>query len=171
MCKGADSAILSRLSKDIYREKNALTELKEFILKRIEKHSKKGFRGLLMAIRVLSKKEEKYFMRRYNKICELDVEMKNKEYSIFLEELEKEMVLIGGTAVEDELQDDLKGTIKSLRMGKMKIWVLTGDKMETAENIAISSGLFSKVRGDEGKGKGVERVFFLGFFGFFFMIF
>ena len=47
--------------------------------------------------------------------------------------------------MEDKLQDGLKDTIKSFREAKMKIWVLTGDKMETAENIAISSGLFKKV--------------------------
>ena len=100
-----------------------------------------------MAIRVLSKREEKYFVKRYKEICQLDLGMKNQEYSKFLGELEKDLVLIGGTAVEDQLQDELRDTIKSLRMAQMKIWVLTGDKMETAENIAISSGLFNKVSG------------------------
>lgn len=52
------------------------------------------------------------------------------------------MTLIGASAIEDKLQDNLRETIEQLRMAKMKIWVLTGDKMETARNIAISSRLF-----------------------------
>jgi phospholipid-transporting ATPase len=148
MCKGADSAILSRLSEMIYNKTNkgtSLANMKNFILKRMDKHSKKGFRGLLMGIRVLSKKETKYFMNRYSDLCQLEVKEKNREYSLFLKDLEKDLILLGGSAVEDQLQDELKETIRSLRIAQMKIWVLTGDKMETAENIAVASDLFTNV--------------------------
>jgi P-type E1-E2 ATPase len=119
--------------------------MKERILRRMKRYTLKGYRGLLMALRFLSEKEMKYFQKKYNRICEMEVEKKKEEYPNFLVELESELVLIGGSAVEDRLQDDLKETIRSLRHAQMKIWVLTGDKMETAENIAISSGLFKKV--------------------------
>lgn len=98
-----------------------------------------------MAIRFLSQKELKYFKKMHARICEMGVAQKKVEYQKFLSELEKELVLIGGSAVEDKLQDNLKDTIQSFRNAQMKIWVLTGDKMETAENIAISSGLFKRV--------------------------
>ena len=57
--------------------------------------------------------------------------------------LEKDMDLVGITGVEDKLQDDVAATIEALRMGGIKIWMLTGDKVETAKCIAISAGLKS----------------------------
>lgn len=57
--------------------------------------------------------------------------------------LEHDMDLIGITGVEDKLQDEVATTIEALRMGGVKIWMLTGDKVETAKCIAISAGLKS----------------------------
>ena len=51
------------------------------------------------------------------------------------------MDLVGITGVEDKLQDEVAVTIESLRNGGVKIWMLTGDKVETAKCIAISAGL------------------------------
>lgn len=51
------------------------------------------------------------------------------------------MTLIGATAVEDRLQDNVPETIRDLIQANIKIWMLTGDKLETAENIAISCNL------------------------------
>lgn len=47
---------------------------------------------------------------------------------------------MGATAVEDALQDNVKDTIEALRNAGIKVWVLTGDKVETALNIALSCG-------------------------------
>ena len=54
------------------------------------------------------------------------------------------MYLLGATAVEDKLQENLKETVDLMKLAKMKVWVITGDKTETAVNIAYSSGLFDK---------------------------
>lgn len=51
------------------------------------------------------------------------------------------MELLGLTGVEDKLQDEVSHTIESLRGGGIKIWMLTGDKVETAKCIAISTGI------------------------------
>lgn len=51
------------------------------------------------------------------------------------------MVLIGSTAIEDRLQDEVPDTIKFAREAGIKVWVLTGDKIETAINIGLSAGL------------------------------
>jgi phospholipid-translocating ATPase len=48
------------------------------------------------------------------------------------------------TGVEDKLQDDVLKTIETLRQAGMQIWMLTGDKVETAKTIAISTGLKAK---------------------------
>ena len=53
------------------------------------------------------------------------------------------MVLLGATAIEDKLQDGVPQTIANLRKTGIKIWVLTGDKQETAINIGYSCQLLS----------------------------
>ena len=55
--------------------------------------------------------------------------------------IENDLELIGSTAIEDKLQDDVAGTIQFIRQAGIKVWVLTGDKIETAINIGFSSGL------------------------------
>ena len=51
------------------------------------------------------------------------------------------MDLVGATAIEDKLQEEVPETIKFLRAAGIQVWVLTGDKIETAVNIGFSSGL------------------------------
>jgi P-type E1-E2 ATPase len=55
--------------------------------------------------------------------------------------IETKLDLIGSTAIEDKLQDGVNETIHFLRDAGIKVWVLTGDKVETAINIGYSSGL------------------------------
>ena len=57
--------------------------------------------------------------------------------------IERDLTIVAATAVEDELQDDVKDTLQSLRDAHIKVWMLTGDKLETAINIGYSSGLLS----------------------------
>jgi phospholipid-translocating ATPase len=57
--------------------------------------------------------------------------------------LEKDMELCGITGVEDMLQEDIYPTLEKLRNAGISIWMLTGDKIETAMCIAISTGLKS----------------------------
>lgn len=57
------------------------------------------------------------------------------------EKIEKEMELIGSTAIEDKLQDEVAETIQFAKTAGVKVWVLTGDKIETATNIGFSAGL------------------------------
>lgn len=57
------------------------------------------------------------------------------------EEIECRLTLIGSTAIEDRLQDGVPDCIRFLRSAGVKVWVLTGDKVETAVNIGFSSGL------------------------------
>jgi magnesium-transporting ATPase (P-type) len=59
------------------------------------------------------------------------------------EEIEKEMMLVGATAIEDKLQEGVPDTIATLARAGIKIWVLTGDKQETAENIAFACQLLT----------------------------
>ena len=60
------------------------------------------------------------------------------------EEIEHEFYLIGSTAIEDKLQDEVADTIEFLKKAGIKVWVLTGDKVETAINIGQSCQLLTK---------------------------
>ena len=53
------------------------------------------------------------------------------------------MYLVGSTAIEDKLQEDVAETIIAMKETGIKVWVLTGDKVETAVNIGYSTGLLN----------------------------
>ena len=55
--------------------------------------------------------------------------------------IEVDLELIGSTAIEDRLQDEVPETIMFMKRAGIKVWVLTGDKIETAMNIGVSAGL------------------------------
>lgn len=57
------------------------------------------------------------------------------------DKLERDLYLLGATAVEDKLQPEVPETIADLLKAGIKVWMLTGDKLETAENIARSCRL------------------------------
>jgi magnesium-transporting ATPase (P-type) len=54
------------------------------------------------------------------------------------------LILIGATAIEDRLQDGVPESIAQLAMAGIKIWVLTGDKLETAISIGFSCNLLTR---------------------------
>jgi P-type E1-E2 ATPase len=57
--------------------------------------------------------------------------------------MEKDFELIGATAIEDKLQDEVDKAIMAMKKGGIKVWVLTGDKIETAINIGFSCKLLN----------------------------
>jgi phospholipid-transporting ATPase len=60
------------------------------------------------------------------------------------EVIERSMFLLGATAIEDKLQDGVPETIHHLQTAGIKVWVLTGDRQETAINIGLSCRLISE---------------------------
>eukprot|EP00961_Rhodomonas_salina_P199700 2693688-Rhodomonas_salina.2 len=58
--------------------------------------------------------------------------------------MERGLVCTGVTCVEDKLQDDVPDTIQYLLRANIHVWILTGDKLETAINIAHSSSIIVK---------------------------
>jgi phospholipid-translocating ATPase len=102
--------------------------------------SKQGLRTLLMGMRVVSQQELDKFLKD---VAEAELDLINREKLVekVYSDFETGIVLIGGTAVEDRLQDEVPDTIKSLQDAGIKIWMLTGDKLETAENIGESCKL------------------------------
>jgi phospholipid-transporting ATPase len=132
-------------------DKNVKQVYKEEIVQSVEHFSSLGLRCLLIATKVLSSEEYEKFDANYNALANsLEREALMGK---LIDEIEQDLFLLGATAVEDKLQDKVPETIADLlRASKnfaiiqfedIKIWMLTGDKLETAENIAISCRLIS----------------------------
>ncbi|CAD8112753.1 unnamed protein product [Paramecium primaurelia] len=133
--KGADNIIKDRLLPN----QPFLNE----IINYLDDFSKIGLRCLLMASRVLSQQEYQDFDHAYNNLP--DNETRASELEKLTSNLEKQLTLLGASAVEDKLQPLVPETIADLLKANIKVWMLTGDKLETAENIAKSCRL---IQGD-----------------------
>ncbi len=135
-CKGADSIIFKRARKDAYHKE---------IETHLENYSNKGLRTLLLSKKEINKEE---FYTWNEKYMEASCAIRNREeaMSVLQEELEKDLVVIGATAIEDKLQDKVGDTIAILKEAGIKVWVLTGDKVETAINIGFSCKLLDKTQ-------------------------
>ncbi|KAI0073208.1 phospholipid-translocating P-type ATPase [Panus rudis PR-1116 ss-1] len=106
--------------------------------------AREGLRTLVMARKRLSPSTYASFKSAYHQASIL-LENRNEAMEKVVEEyLEKELELLGLTGVEDKLQDDVRGTIELLRNAGVKIWMLTGDKVETATCIAVSTKLVAR---------------------------
>ena len=136
--KGADCEISKRMSKNSKDDPHS-----SFTLKCIDKLSCKGFRCLMIAYKIINEDEYNKWNKKL-KSGEMNLAKKAKIVEQCYDEIEQNLELIGATMVEDKLQDKVPETIKDLRMAGIKIWVLTGDKIDTAENIALSCNLISK---------------------------
>ena len=79
----------------------------------------------------------------YNEACS-SLEQRKEKIANVISKLENNMDFLCVTGVEDLLQDDVMGTIDVLRYAGMKVWMLTGDKVETATCISISAGIKSQ---------------------------
>ncbi|KAI9594921.1 ATPase, class II, type 9A [Syncephalis fuscata] len=105
--------------------------------------AREGLRTLVVARKRLSEEAYKEFQEKYAaaKIAFYDRSGAIREA---MKDLEQDLELLGLTGVEDRLQTDVKNTLEVLRNAGLKIWMLTGDKIETAICIAISSRLVSR---------------------------
>ena len=99
-----------------------------------------GLRTLVIAQKVLEKEKILDWLTRYKQMSE-DLNTNEDKLFDMLVDLESDMELLGVTGVEDKLQEDVDITLEKLRNAGICVWMLTGDKLETAKCIAISSGL------------------------------
>jgi phospholipid-translocating ATPase len=106
--------------------------------------AREGLRTLVVARKRLTEEAYQAFDKAYQ---EARVSLKDRNEAmagVISRHLESNLELLGVTGVEDKLQDNVKMTLELLRNAGIKIWMLTGDKIETATCIAISSKLVSR---------------------------
>uniref|UniRef100_A0A8D1DZ08 Phospholipid-transporting ATPase n=1 Tax=Sus scrofa TaxID=9823 RepID=A0A8D1DZ08_PIG len=132
-CKGADSSIFPRVIEGKVEqiqsrvEHNAVEGLRTLCVayKRLEPQAYAGICGLLQDAKVVLQDREKKLAEAY-------------------EQIETDLILLGATAVEDRLQEKAADTIEALQKAGIKVWVLTGDKMETAAATCYACKLFRR---------------------------
>ncbi|XP_070131993.1 probable phospholipid-transporting ATPase IIB isoform X4 [Equus przewalskii] len=107
--------------------------------------AREGLRTLVVAKRALTEEQYQDFESRYSQ-AKLSVHDRTLKVAAVVESLEREMELLCLTGVEDQLQADVRPTLEMLRNAGIKIWMLTGDKLETATCIAKSSHLVSRTQ-------------------------
>lgn len=102
-----------------------------------------GLRTLAVAQRRLSSETLANFTNKLNKTRRL---VKNREEQMreLYRSMEVELDILGATGVEDQLQDGVQETLVALGRAGIHVWVLTGDKVETAVNVAIACGLLTQ---------------------------
>ncbi|XP_066503233.1 phospholipid-transporting ATPase IF-like isoform X1 [Hoplias malabaricus] len=131
--KGAESAILP-YAKSGEIEKTRV-HVDEFALK--------GLRTLVVGYRLFSPEEFKEVERRIHE-ARTALQQREERLAETFSFIEKDLQLLGATGVEDKLQDKVQETIEALRLAGIKVWVLTGDKHETAVSVSLSCGHFHR---------------------------
>ncbi|XP_051881908.1 LOW QUALITY PROTEIN: phospholipid-transporting ATPase IH [Pristis pectinata] len=132
-CKGADSSIFPRVKEGKL----------DLVQQRVQHNAVEGLRTLCVAYKVLSceKYEEVHTLLQNAKLSLQDRDRKLAEaYDV----VERDLDLLGATAVEDRLQHKTAETVEALQKAGIKVWVLTGDKMETAAATCYACKLFRR---------------------------
>lgn len=125
--KGADNVMLERAAG---KHPKLLQDLKEFSLQ--------GLRTLVIGSRMIPQAELKPWLERFE-AAQRSVNDREAKLMEVAEVLEQNLEILGATAIEDKLQDGVPDTIVKIRAAGIKLWVLTGDKLETARNIGFST--------------------------------
>uniref|UniRef100_A0ABD2X6E1 Phospholipid-transporting ATPase n=1 Tax=Trichogramma kaykai TaxID=54128 RepID=A0ABD2X6E1_9HYME len=134
-CKGADSALLPLLSSADERQQ---------AMHRVADFSRRGLRTLVLGFRKYGRSEYAQLSAKLKRAREKLGGGDHRLGSVqeAASQLESGLTLLGVSAVEDRLQEAVPETLEKLRRAGLKVWVLTGDQAETAENIASFCGHF-----------------------------
>ncbi|XP_011342314.1 probable phospholipid-transporting ATPase IA isoform X2 [Ooceraea biroi] len=146
LCKGADSVIYERLTptpvetSDLDQEH--VDDFRETTLEHLEMFASDGLRTLCFAAAEIPENVYQWWRESYHKAS---ISIRNRDS--MLEQaanlIETKLTLLGATAIEDQLQDQVPETIQALLQADINVWVLTGDKQETAINIGYSCKLIT----------------------------
>lgn len=136
ICKGADLIIYSRLRKDGHQKLLEKTAL------HLEQYATEGLRTLCIAHKELSWSEYESWHAKHAEAAAA-IENREEKMEEVADQIERDLVLLGGTAIEDRLQEGVSDSIALLARAGIKLWVLTGDKVETAINIGFLCNLLN----------------------------
>ena len=124
---------------------SSIVQYNDWLDEEVDNMAREGLRTLVVAKKSLTNEQYTDFEQRYAN-AKLAVVNRAAQVSAVVESLERDMELLCVTGVEDRLQDKVRITLEQLRNASVKVWMLTGDKLETATCIAKSSRLVSKTQ-------------------------
>jgi phospholipid-translocating ATPase len=128
---------------EVVMEKKVQESSRPFLRETCENLASTGLRTLVISQKYVTWEEYDKWSKKYE-LAKTEMEDRETKVQRVVEELEEGQEFLCVTGVEDKLQIDVADTIESLRNGGVQIWMLTGDKVETATCIAISTGLKAK---------------------------
>lgn len=136
-CKGADSVIFEHLG-------NGPTpnRVRDLTTDHLEHFAGVGLRTLCLAKKELNEDVYEKWQKEFHHAV-TSIEDREEKVDKCYEDIEQDLQLLGATAIEDKLQDNVPQTIANLIAANIKVWVLTGDKQETAINIGYSCELLN----------------------------
>lgn len=138
---GSDAALLPLVSSGLAGGQDQQL-LRQTVQRQVDAFSRKGLRTMVQVMRVIEPADVDDVMQRLRNASITVGDRKSMladEYAT----LERDFVLLGATAVEDKLQPGVEAAMRHFREAGICLWVLTGDKVETAINISLSSGHFT----------------------------
>ncbi|XP_031198460.1 probable phospholipid-transporting ATPase VD isoform X2 [Mastomys coucha] len=141
--KGADSVImelLSMASSDGTNLEEQQMIIREKTQRHLDEYAKRGLRTLCVAKKVMSDTEYAEWLRDHF-LAETSIDNREELLVESAMRLENKLTLLGATGIEDRLQEGVPESIEALHQAGIKIWMLTGDKQETAVNIAYACKL------------------------------
>uniref|UniRef100_A0A8C9VL80 Phospholipid-transporting ATPase n=1 Tax=Scleropages formosus TaxID=113540 RepID=A0A8C9VL80_SCLFO len=109
----------------------------------VDEFALKGLRTLVVACRRFSAGEYEEVDRRLHE-ARTALQQREERLAEVFSFIERDLELLGATGVEDRLQEKVQETIEALRLAGIKVWVLTGDKHETAVSVSLSCGHFHR---------------------------
>uniref|UniRef100_A0A8C8JQX4 Phospholipid-transporting ATPase n=1 Tax=Oncorhynchus tshawytscha TaxID=74940 RepID=A0A8C8JQX4_ONCTS len=140
--KGADSVImdLAESPKGAEQSDGRQGHIREQTQKHLDNYAREGLRTLCIAKKVQTSTEYEIWLKRHA-FAETSIENREELLLESAQRLETNLTLLGATGIEDRLQEEVPETIEALQRAGVKVWVLTGDKQETAINIACACKL------------------------------
>ncbi|CAJ1074205.1 probable phospholipid-transporting ATPase VD isoform X2 [Xyrichtys novacula] len=140
--KGADSVImdLTETPKGADHAQEIYGHIREQTQKHLDSYARDGLRTLCIAKKVLEEEEYEVWLKR-QLLAESSIENREELLLESAQRLETHLTLLGTTGILDRLQEEVPETIEALQRAGIKVWVLTGDKKETAINIAYACKL------------------------------
>ena len=132
--KGADTVMTSNVAANDWLDEETANMARE------------GLRTLVVGRKKLSVQQYSEFSSRYQQASTSLQNRDSRMAKTVKDYLEHNLELLGVTGVEDKLQKDVKSSLELLRNAGIKIWMLTGDKVETARCVAVSAKLVSRTQ-------------------------
>jgi len=138
--KGSDQKLFNLINDFSFQN------LFEISKQHLDQFAREGLRTLCYSFKYIDENVYNLWSKKFDDIKYKCIKDKNLNYKLdlLIEEIEGNSILLGVSALEDKLQDRVKNDIEDFIEAGINFWMITGDKMDTAETIGYSCGIISE---------------------------